>query len=162
MAAAGLIVLLAAGGLINLGELKRTHFHNPGLGYPIQNSTPRLVVESLTARGIRHVFCADNDFQWNLNFAGRGQVMARSFPLVDRYPPIGEEVNRAARAGEPVAVVIPHPTGPLKSPLVAALRAAPCAAIEEINDNDALIFYGAPGEAIFKFFPGPGPPDSAE
>lgn len=63
------------------------------------------VLATLGARGVRHVYCLDPMFQWNLVWASREQVIARWVDPVDRLPEYPARVDAARRAGEPIAVV---------------------------------------------------------
>lgn len=65
----------------------------------------RAVVQTLDARGIRHVFVTHPTLQWNLMFASGGRIAARWVPARDRRPEISGEVNRALAAGERVALI---------------------------------------------------------
>jgi hypothetical protein len=63
------------------------------------------VLAALDARGVRHVYCLDPMFQWNLAWASRERVVARWVDPVDRVPAHPASVDAARLAGLPVAVV---------------------------------------------------------
>jgi hypothetical protein len=63
------------------------------------------VLASLEARGVRHVYCTDPMFQWNLVWASRERVLARWRNPVDRVPEYPAQVDAARRAGLPIALV---------------------------------------------------------
>jgi len=64
------------------------------------------VLAALAARGVRHVYCADPMFQWNLIWESREHVLVRWLDPVDRVPDYPAQVDAARRAGLPVAVVV--------------------------------------------------------
>jgi hypothetical protein len=65
----------------------------------------RAIIQTLEARGIRHVLVTHPTLQWNLMFLSRGTIAARWIPAQDRRPQLSGEVNRALLAGERVSLV---------------------------------------------------------
>lgn len=64
-----------------------------------------MLVESLLADGIHHVYVEDPLLQWNIMFASGGRITARWKDPRDRRPEYPRRVDAALRAGEPVALV---------------------------------------------------------
>ncbi len=145
-------LLFIAGITANTRVLLDTSFHNPGLGVKMPASSVSRTVNWLEARGFSRVYSADTDFTWNLIFASRERIIARSWPRQERYQSYVEEVDRAARSGARMAVVVPYPEGPLKKPVVKKLMDLPGARFTMVAPRVAVIT-GIPGGSLMKIFP---------
>lgn len=85
-----------------------------GLGRPPRGSvlaeTParddlRELIGGLEADGVRGVYAASNDLQWQIRFYARGTIPTRGRSSEDRYPEIAQAVEEARLGGEPTALV---------------------------------------------------------
>ncbi len=94
------------GGAISVYEFK--HFSylwpNPPGSMP-ESKRLQFVINSLTSRGVRHVFSMNGLLDTQIIFYSDEQVVARWSNPNDRHPAYVAEVNRALAAGEPIAVV---------------------------------------------------------
>ncbi len=144
-------LLLISGITANASVLLDKNFHNPGLGVKIPAESVGQTVAHLQREGLTRVFSADTDFTWNLIFEGRENVIARSWNPRERYQPYVEKVNRAARAGAPVAVVVPFPEGPLKKPVIKDLLAMPGAKLVNVAPR-VVVISGIPGKMLIEYF----------
>lgn len=63
------------------------------------------LIEGLQADGVRGVYAASSDLQWQILFYGRGSIPVRGQSARDRYPEFPAAVEEARSRGEPVALV---------------------------------------------------------
>jgi hypothetical protein len=143
---------IAAGLLVSAAMLGETRTYNPSSSAGLDLGSTASTIHLLQAHRINRVFCADAEFKWNLIFASREQVIARSWNPDDRRPDYVALVNQAALAGEPFAVVIPNPDLGDRRQLFEALQRAPHSNVEWVP-GDVAIVYGVPADVAFKFFP---------
>jgi hypothetical protein len=69
----------------------------------------RAVVQTLRAREIKHLLVTHPTLQWNVMFAGGGQIAARWIKARDRRPEFSNEVNRALVSKERVYLLARAP-----------------------------------------------------
>jgi|GEM_PF-4979657 len=144
-------LLLLSATAVHASVLVDKTFHNPGLGVKIPVKSVGLTVSRLQKHGFNRVFSADTDFTWNLIFESREKIIARSWNPEDRYQPYVEKVNRTARLGIPMAVVIPFPEGPLKKPVTDELMSFPGAEIIPVAPR-VVVIHGIPGRDLLDYF----------
>ncbi len=145
-------ILVVSGLWINLNAARQVDFHNPYSGQKLGIANLERVIDHLKERGVRHVFCADPEYKWNLIFLSSEQIVARSYNPDDRYPAYVERVNEAVKAGLPTAVVIPLPDSGNRPNLVRGLLEHTDEPVVEI-DEEVLIIFGVPKDILFSFFP---------
>ena len=63
------------------------------------------LIEGLEEDGVRGVYAASSDLQWQLLFYGGTAIPVRGPSLVDRYPEFPRAVERARRSGQAVTLV---------------------------------------------------------
>ncbi len=109
-AAAVLGLLVASGAAVQLRETASPYVYGPDPQHRgVPRAQTRLLLAELRQRGIRHVYCTDPMYQWNLTWGSRGRIVARWFDPRDRVPRYPAMVDRARLAGRPVALVTAQP-----------------------------------------------------
>jgi hypothetical protein len=96
------LVLTGVGAALELGQLNL--WTAAGGLFPEQKATTALL-EDLHQREVRHVYCLDSMFQWNILFLSDEQVQARWIAPRDRVPAYPLAVDGALLAKRPVALV---------------------------------------------------------
>jgi len=72
---------------------------------PSEARTLQHVIDYMKSRGATHAYSMNALLQWQISFYSREGVIARWKVTDDRYPRYIDEVDRALRRGEPVAIV---------------------------------------------------------
>jgi hypothetical protein len=99
----GLVVAASGAGLAELRLVSRRGYLRAM--QPPEAESLAMLLAYLDRHGVRHVYSTDAMLQWNVMFASARRVQARWLPATDRVPEYPREVDRAALAGEPVAIV---------------------------------------------------------
>jgi hypothetical protein len=101
-----LSVLLVCGAIAHVDARQESRFGSHEDRQRAEGTQERLV-EMLLEHGIRHAYCLDPMFQWNLMFVSGESVLARWRHHRDRYPEYPAAVDAALFASEPVALIGP-------------------------------------------------------
>jgi len=97
------VVVVSAAGLAELGRVSPRGYLRDA--QPPESESLATLLAHLDRHGIHHVYSTDAMLQWNVMFASARRVQARWLPSTDRVPEYPRAVDRAALAGEPVAII---------------------------------------------------------